>query len=386
MNLSKIGLIFISTFVFFGAVFTTYILDFSHRLPNEILISSILDWFLTTAIIFFIFFNYKKTINEFDVFFSCQLRRITERLKWLIYLLSFVAFLYMYTRLDLIVGGATREELNFDESASRFIMLFSPFFVFMSGISIVYKYNFKIKLALLLGVIFISIYNLSRSEIATLIFVVITAFSIKGIHFKVLLKLMLIVVFSIIIVAIMTFLQGRAGTITGSIHGVLNAFFKYKAFSLFLSEFSINEISGDVEQILYPHFGFVIERFLSLFESLSNPISVQNSTFISDFRRLGDSNQYDGNVLYPWWSWFYGVYGLFGVAIKAIQCLLVFYLLRSFKFHFSMFYFIFVMLFTAYFRHPLLNAASVYAILIFLILDFLYYMLINRRLYHANNK
>lgn len=380
MNLSRFGLIFISTFVFFGAVYTTYILDFSHRLPNEILISSILDWFLTIAIMFFIFLNYKKTINEFDVFFSCQVKSIAERLKWLIYALSFVAFIYMYTRLDLIIGGATREDLNFDESASRFIMLFSPFFVFMSGISIVYQYDFKIKLALLFGVFFAAVYNLSRSEIATLIFVVIIGYSIKGIHFKVLLKSMLIVVFSIFIVAIMTIFQGRAETITGSIHGVLNAFFKYKAFSLFLSEFSINEISGDVEQILYPHFGFVIERFLSLFEPLSNPISVQNSTFISDFRRLGDTNQYDGNVLYPWWSWFYGVYGLFGVAIKAIQCLLVFYFLRSFKFYFSMFYFIFVMLFSAYFRHPLLNAASVYAILIFLILDVLYYMSIKWRL------
>ncbi|MEX5757206.1 O-antigen polymerase [Providencia hangzhouensis] len=386
MNLSKYLVIILSSIFFWGALSTTYILDFKYPLPFEILASSILDWFLTTLVFIIIMHIYKKRVESLNNFFSINVRKSLERKKHYLYIIVLIAFLYFYFRLNLILDGATREQLVFDEDSSRFMMLASPFFVVMCAISISYQYNFKIIIACLLGVFLVSAYNLSRSEFANLISLIILCLSLKGLSFKVILKLIIFSILFVIIAGILTIYQGRADTINSSITGILNAFFKYKAFSFYLAELSIEKISNDIEQILYPFFGFFIERFLIIIEPISNPISVYDADFISEFHRLGPNNTYDGNVLYPWWSWFYGAFGIFGILIKSIFTLIVLIFLLKSKFRFLTLYTLYLILFVSYFRHPILNVASAYAIILFLIMDLLIILSEKKECIYRNNR
>ncbi len=369
MNQSKYISLIVSSIVFWGSFLTTFILNFKYRLPDHIIIASVFDWLLTTLVFFFILKIYKSRIQKLNDHLQLNLRCFINRNRSLFSLITLITFLYFYSRLNLIMSGVTREQLVFEEETSRFMMFASPFFVVFSAISIVYNYKFIIKVACVLGVFFTSSYNLSRSEFANLIFLIIICLSLKGISFKGLIKLCILAVSIIIIVGILTIYQGRADTIDRAINGVMISFFKYKAFSFYLAEYSIEKISNDFEHIFYPFFGFFIERTLILIEPISNPISVYNADFISELRRLGPSNEYDGNVLYPWWSWFYGLYGIIGIFLKAIfSFILISTLLRT-KLYLLTLYTIYAVLFLAYFRHPALNAASVYAIILFLFID-----------------
>ncbi|MCS6206981.1 hypothetical protein [Shewanella baltica] len=287
----------------------------------------------------------------------------------LIITLSLIVMYFAYDRLDLILAGATRENLVFGNTSNRIMSLLSPAVVFICAYSIVFRLKIINIVFLLLGVVAIGVYNLSRSEFSNLIFIILVFTIIKKIGLRQALYFVCVFVVIMFFVTIMTIYQGRAQSLLSSFMGVLNAFFKYKSFAFYLSEYAIDKVSGDFEHVLYPFLGFIIERFLSIIELVSNPISVQDSSFITDFHRLGPSVEYDANVLYPWWSWFYGCFGVVGIALKAVYVFCILVVVVRTKFAFTSIYFIYVMLFTSFYRHPLLNADSFFYLLAILLLD-----------------
>lgn len=371
MRYSKSLILVCSAIIYWGAIVTTFLLDFKYPLPEEIIIASSLDWFLTTVVVVLILNYNKKRFLFFDSYFSLNVKNSFEKNEILIYFILCILFVFCLGRADLILSGATREMLVFEEDSSRFIMIASPLFVFVSAVSLVYDFKLRIKAALLFGVVLVSIYNLSRAEIASLIFSIITLVLFRGISLRKIAIAALLFSFLILLSISVTIYQGRADSLESALEAVFVAFFKYKAFSLYLSDFSIRKIDGDLEQIFYPFFGFAIERILTIIQPLSNPISVQDSTFISDFRSLGLSNAYDGNVLYSWWSWFYGAFGIVGLFFKMIFIYVILNCLIKSKLAFTFFYMLYICLFTAYFRHPFLNSSSLYAIITLFLLDIL---------------
>ncbi|MCH5051762.1 hypothetical protein [Pectobacterium aquaticum] len=378
MRKTRYYLLLLSALVFWGSFISTFYLDFNKTLPFDIIIASILDWLLTMLVVFIVLSINKNSITNFNSNMFTKVRVVFERYSYLIYALLFVTFFFVLQRIDLILLGVTREELVFDEDSNRFIMFLSSFFVFTCGVALSYQFKLIMKVMLIIGVLLVCTYNLSRSEIQTLLFVVIICQVFIGISLR---KLLFFLLFSICIVSVVcliTIYQGRADSMPTAFNDLYNSFFKYKAFSFYLSEFAINKIEGDFEQILYPFFGFFIERFLSAIEHVSNPISVQGSDFISTFRNLGLTSAFDANVLYPWWSWFYGVYGIIGIFIKSIYCFFILYGLSKSRFYFLYLYALYVFLIANFYRHPLLNADSLYALVSFIILDVFLIFVIKR--------
>lgn len=360
--------LFLSSFLFFGGIFFANILPFYKPLSFDILLAALLDWFLSLLMVVVVFASCKGVISFINESFDNDYRFCIERLKPVLCFFVLVLFYLIYERIDIIISGATREMLVFDEDKSRWLMILSPLFTMLTAISFVYSYSVSTRLICAIGLICVMIYSLSRTELLTCSTLAITALVLKGVSLKSIFRLFIVICLIVFLGATMTILQGRAESIDVAINSLLESLFKYRAFSLYLSEYSIDAAKNNFEMILFPFFGFFIERFLSLFSALSNPISVNGSTFVSDFRFLGAGTALSANVLYPWWSWFFGVFGVFGVVIKAFFSFLLFYI---FKFHLKLcvLYLLYVSLFSGFVKHPFLNNDSVYFILVFVALD-----------------
>ena len=105
---------------------------------------------------------------------------------------------------------------------------------------------------------------------------------------------------------------------------------------------------------------------------MSDPISVQGSSFVSDFVSLGPTTAYSANVVYPWWAWFYVSYGFWGLIFKGLYCFFLGFFIVVAKMPITYFYFVYVMLFGSWIRHPFLNNDSVYIIISAVLLDFVF--------------
>ncbi|WP_323923923.1 hypothetical protein [Aeromonas veronii] len=378
MKSHKNAVIFLSSLIFVSSLLYTYILDFSYPVDIEVLVASILDWLFTVLIIALVMRMYPTRFLYLYNHFNFSVRCVLNENMVLISVLTFIAMCFAYSRLNFILAGATREDLVFGNTSNRLMSLISPIIVFVCAYSVVFSSK-AINIAfLLLGVVAIGVYNLSRSEFSNLIFIMLAFTVIKKISLRQALFFVFFFFVIIVFVTIMTIYQGRAQSLATSLMGVLHAFFKYKSFAFYLSEYAIDKVNGDVEHVLYPFFGFIIERFLSVIELISNPISVQDSSFITDFHSLGPSTEYDANVLYPWWSWFYGCFGIVGILLKAIYVFCILVVVVRTRFAFTSIYFIYVMLFTSFYRHPLLNADSFFFLLAIILLDLFFLMKIKK--------
>lgn len=368
-SLSIVFLIFVMSVFFYGPLYLTYKLDFNQELRFETVLASNLDFLFNVLLIIYIFIFTTSYVEKINYFFQVIFPNILQKYNYLLYFM-FVILLYIVSiRIYLIIDGISREELIFENSASRIMWILSPLVTLLTGIAFAYQYNKKTLMILFFCLLLVSIYSLSRSQFLFASFVFLIIYSMKGITLKSLFKLTWLILCIILLMSIMTIFQGRADTLLSSVDGLFTALFKYRSFSFYLAEHAIDKIEGDFEQLFFPFFGFFIERFLSLFSLISNPISVQESSFVFDFIPLGTNSNFDANVLYPWWSWFYGAFGLIGVLVKFIFCFFIFRLLQSVKLNFCFIYFLYIMCFYGSIRHPLLDNSNVYAFLTFLFFD-----------------
>lgn len=378
MKSHKNAVFLLSSLIFISSLLYTFILDFSYSVQIEVLVASLLDWFLTILIIILVMRLYPRRFLHLYNHFNFTVRYALNKNVILISVLTLIVMYFAYSRLHFILAGATREELVFGNTSNRLMSLISPIILFVCAYSVIFRLKAINIVFLLLGVVAIGVYNLSRSEFASLIFIMLTFTVIKKISLRQALFFICFFVVMIFWVTVMTMYQGRAQSLATSLMGVLNAFFKYKSFAFYLSEYAIAKVNGDVEHVLYPFFGFIIERFLSIVELVSNPISVQDSNFITDFHRLGPSTEFDANVLYPWWSWFYGCFGIVGILLKAIYVFCILVVVIRTRFAFTSIYIIYVMLFTSFYRHPLLNADSLFSLLAIILLDIFFLIKIKK--------
>jgi hypothetical protein len=366
--------VLVSVFVYVSTLIFLYSSSslFSRAIPIDYIIVSSFDYFFSILIVFYFLFFYKKRIEQLKLQFGLDYLNIIN--KKIIFLLPLmVYFLFKaYTSLNLIFySNATREQLISEYSVTGLgTALFSPVFVILLSYAIVFKVDLLKTALLSLVVLCIMTISASRSEIITITFLMLcmTIFLNDNKH---LFKLLLYVIGLVFLaIGITSLLQGRrVGSGINAIYDIFSKFFLYRSFSFFLAEKAIDVCS--FEKILYPFFGYASEKILTFIQVPTNPI---NSKFVLEYSNLGSdhyNNPMLANVLYPWFSWFYGVFGLAGIIIKNAFTFILFHLTLKYKYPMSFIYVFYVTLFVSTTLHPLLTNGGVFYILTVLLIDFL---------------
>ena len=357
--------------IYVFSIYFLYLLPFTYTVDTDLIMLSVVDYLLSITTVYIFFMVNKYRIFDID---QCLKVRYLNFIKnnFLFFLILVLYSLYAtYKNLMLVVlSGYNREGLLNEVSAGYLDMLLPNLFSCMFVVSVIYKYPFRIKLLFLTGVISVMLFYLSRSNLLFLIFfpiVFLFVFQYK-LNYKKIMKFLLIGFSIVIFASYITILQGRAENIQEVIFKIAETMFRYKAYSFYLAEYAI-EVSSGIEKSLFPFLGWFSEKLIALGWKVDNPISIYGSNFVFKFHFLG--NGYRANVLYPWWSWFYGYYGVLGLLLKAVYTYAILYVTLRFKLSLTFLFFLYTVLFNIVVKHPFINAAAFYAFAVLIILDIL---------------
>ncbi|MBD3842444.1 MAG: hypothetical protein IE909_11260 [Campylobacterales bacterium] len=297
-------------------------------------------------------------------------------------ILAYTAFLGINS-LILSLSGVPRHELLINEQAAGIdYLLLSGFFKVMFSISWFFSKALFLKIISMFGLLFVIMITASRSELAFVIFYMITllmiAFNMQS--FKKIIFIPVILTLTAILATV--FLQNRAELNIDIFSTMLETVMKYRVYPYYLSEESM-AVSGQFEKYLYPFFGYFSEYPMQKMFSLDNPV---NTEFVIKFHVIGESLNsglpYLANVLYPWWSWFVGSYGVLGLVLKAVYSFLILFFLISKRLYLTSIYFFMVLLFGESGTHPFMLVSNIFTIIMFMIFD-LYAKNNYRRFYKA---
>ncbi len=332
---------------------------------------STVDYFMTMFVIVIFFIVNKKKILQLDAVFRTKYLDFVCKFYFVFVLLVVYLVYGTYKNLSLVIlNGYNREGLLNSVSAGYLDMLLPNLFNCLFVVSVLYKYPIKIRLIFFLGVISIMLFYLSRSNLIFLIyFPLVFLFIInRCFNYKIVLKFFLVVFLVVLIASGITVVQGRGENIQEVLFKIFETLFRYKAYSFYLAEYAI-EISHGVEKSLFPFLGWFSEKIVSMGWAVDNPIAIYNSEFVFEFRFLG--NGYRANVLYPWWSWFYGYYGILGLFLKSFFSYFILAVTLRFRLSLTFMYLLYTFLFIIVVKHPLINASAFYSIFVLLIFDLL---------------
>ena len=354
----------------FSIVFL-YLLPFSNPVATDLIMLSVVDYLLTIATVVIFYIVNKYRIIDIDQSFRVRYLTFIEK-NILFFLLLLLYSLYAtYKNLTMVIfSGYNREGLLNEVSAGYLDMLLPNLFSCLFVVAVIYKYPFRIKLLLFTGVTSVMLFYLSRSNLLFLIYFPIVFLFILPykLNYKKILKFVLFTFLIVMFASYITILQGRGESIQAVIFKIAETLFRYKAYSFYLAEYAI-EVSSGIEKSLFPFLGWFSEKLISLGWKVDSPISIYGSEFVFEFHFLG--NGYRANVLYPWWSWFYGYYGVLGLLLKAIYIYSILSVTLRFKLFLTFVFLLYTILFNIVVKHPFINAAAFYAFAVLIILDLL---------------
>lgn len=353
-----------------------FLFNLSEPVPlNNILLSNF-DFLLTISTLFPILWQQEKFFlsltNTLDY---GKIKNIVNKLfpllvvicLYLIYKSSFSAFL--------IIQGNTREELLFSHGVTNdvFFLFGSSFFKLIFPYSLVFMPKSRIFYISLIGIASIMIVAASRTEILYSIFLYLTIIFIssKRINYK---KLILIFFVAVTTSTIVTkYLQARVidDSQFFGLFDLVEVFSKYRVYSYYLADRAIS-ISQNIDKLFYPFFGYFYERYMIAFDLTSNAIDTE---FITEHINLSttDTLAY-ANVLYPWWSWFYGTFGFAGIIFKIVYQILILKLFIRIKASLTIIYYLCLLLFINSVKHPFLTLSDNLIMLTCLTIDFFSYL------------
>lgn len=334
-------------------------LPFYSDVKNITVLLTFTDVFIT-YFVFYFFFRCHKSLGEKLVSYFVKLSEFLSRTLWFWLLVLIGMLVFSYERFELILSGIGREDLISEYGRNRYMMFFSPITLLLCSLSWVLNYRLGLKVVFTLSLVLSVFYTLSRSDILNFIYLSIVVWSICGLKFSESKQIIFLFLAMFFLSSVITILQGRTDQVTSAVINMSEALVKYNLFSMYLSEIVVEKMGDDYEKILFPFFGFFSERFLSIFFELTNPISVQGSTFISDFVLLGHATSLAANVNYPWWSWFYALYGPVGLVIKAVYMYALLLLFYKFRLYITFTFFCYLLVFVQFRRHILINNDAVY--------------------------
>lgn len=374
-------------FTHFFALYISNSIGFYRPISLEIAYVSTLDLALSLMIVYICVKKESYFFKNGGDIFQNYIHFLEKNIIFLLVILAITAY-EAYGSMTLILSGVARHELIQDYDRAGLLYMFaSGFFKILFPLSIYFRSPLKIKILAFSGLILSILITASRSELMYVInfFLILLLFSGNGLR---ILKTMLLVIAMMFIAIISTiFLQNRPMT-EGliAIYEMFMSVFRYKAYSYYLAEYSIN-ISGSFEKIFYPFFGYVSDYFFSLLAKLDNPIS---SEFVGDYHVLGTDNITGklmiGNVIYPWWSWFYGQFGILGVFIKAIYCSLLLSLLAKLRFMFTFVIIAMFVLFGVSAAHPFLTLSHTLAVFFCVVVDLSVFIYSKRKTHGKNSR
>ena len=349
-----------------------FMLPFDSQIPLEYVFYAVIDQSVTVTAICIYIYCRRRQIRMMSIALESTYAASLRRNMFIFLIIVLIIVHAVYGRLESLLGGITREMLLDEYYVNRVLLVLMPMTVAAFAFSLIIRQGIFLRLILLVGFFSVVLVNLSRTEILLVVFFCTTFVLVAG-RLKFGLKKSAVVLAFVAVVigfaAGMTVLQGRADSLgAGAVLG-FESLFRYRSFSFFLAERAIEVSSSGVDKLLFPFFGFLVERPFWSLGWVNQPVSSGGSIFVSQFVRLGPSSAFNANVLYPWWAWYYGAFGWAGIFIKVVWvCLLLHGLLR-FELYLTFLFFLSAMLFTAYIRHPFLNHNSVYFFIGLLLLD-----------------
>jgi hypothetical protein len=323
------------------------------------------------SIVALFFFFYRQKIVQTDLLLKTDYLLFTKKYFYFFIPLVLYSLYGTYNNLSLVIySGYNREGLLNTVSAGYLDMLLPNLFSCLFIVSIIYKYPLRIRLLLFFGVLSSMLFYLSRTNLLFLIYFPIVFLFIfpNQLNNKKTFKFSVLTLLIVIIASYITILQGRGDNIYQVIFKIGETLFRYKSYSFYLAEYAI-QISNGIEKSLFPFLGFLSEQIISFGYVVNNPISTSKSEFVFEFRDLG--NGYRANVLYPWWSWFYGYYGVLGLVLKAVYIYAILNFTLKFKLSLTFMFLLYNILFVIVVKHPLINAGAFYGFVVLIIFDLL---------------
>lgn len=371
-NLFKIKQIIIPLFVsllfFIGSLFVLFDLPYFNKLRLDILFAGVLSYILSIISLILAMYANKIQITKLMSNLRSDYKKIINRSLFIVLIFALI-YLYRSSKVLylVLVEGVNREYLIFEYRAiDRFIYIANPIFFNLFPISVIFNYSKKIIILLLIGATSGVVFQLSRSSLLQMLLLSIILISLESFNSK---KIILFGITTVVTVLVSIYitveLQGRASSFLGGANRMIYNLFRYRAWSFFLSERVINIMS--FEKALFPFFGFLSERLLMINFDLLHPVTALGSNFIGGFYYFADG--VGANVLYPWWAWFYGAFGLFGVFIQSIYVFFIGNIIFKFRLSLLSIYYIYIILFMAPIRHPILTNDNLYFILVLLCID-----------------
>lgn len=356
-------LILLSSFFFFGGFLYLLLNNYRFKVSDDVIFYSLLDFILSSIVIYITCILYRKkillTLKIFEVY-SLKLTRYGI----FIFFGCIYGYFLVYRNFKLVIfQGFNREALvALDANNAEFLL--SNIFFILVPVSILYKYSWKVRWLIITGALSFLIYQLARSPLLLILYITALLIILKEIKLNVK-KLLIPATFLLLSLGIITQYQGRADNITEGILNVTDALFRYRSYSFFLSQFVI-DLPYSIDKSLFPFFGWFSERLLTEFWEIQNPISTSGSDFVYRYRYVSG---YRPNVLYPWWVFFYSNLGILGIFLKAIFSFILFRSIILLKSPLLLIYFLFIISYLQFVRHPIINSAGAYSLLSVIILD-----------------
>lgn len=353
--------------------------SFDHEVSSEILIISSLDLSLSCLCFLIVCLLSRRFIAESQSIIEFIYLDFFDRYKWLLFFIVMLAGYEALSSMRLILSGISRQELfsEYDRAGLLYIFL-SAFFKALFPFAIFFKSSYFVKIMSLFGLLFTLIITASRSELLYVIYIFFVLLLFKS-NLK---RYVKIFILSSVIIAlavmVTSFLQGRPiSDGLRAFYDISRNVFLYKSYSFFLAEFSI-DMAKESNNFLFPFFGYPSEY---IYRNLINPVHSIDSNFIGELHYLGvDSDTgrpYLANVLYPWWSWFYGYFGIVGLLLKFIYCFCILRIFSLYKMYFSFVMLSLFLLWGGTGAHPLLTLTHTVVVFVCIFLDF--FMIIYRK-------
>ncbi|WP_351009479.1 hypothetical protein [Shewanella sp. S1-58-MNA-CIBAN-0166] len=344
---------------------------FTVEIPEFVIINSTLDLFVSILVVFFIKIRFPSFFMNANSHFQNDYVSFFNKYR-IVFLLVLIYTGYLASQsFQLILLGIPRHELLQEYGTGGIsYMLISGFFKMLFPFVFFFNSNLYLKLIATIGLLFTIVLTASRSELMYVIgfYLILLIFSKS--YKKVFWLLFLTILMIFIAILSTVFLQNRPITDGfGAFSDMLRTVFQYRAYSYYLAEYSIDASVGG-EKVLFPFFGYIAEYFSRLLSPLSNPI---DSDFVSYLHVLGHSEvtgrPFLANVLYPWWSWFYGAFGSFGIILKGLYCFILLAICVSGRFLFTFVIVLSFIIFGTAGAHPLLTLTHTFAVATCFIID-----------------
>lgn len=373
LRYSDMGLVLIvivPMIFYLGRIIMMQLYGFDNVISREVKVVSTID-FLITVILVFLFLLFNKELiyaakNELkNMYVSLSSRLI------IYFLNAFFLVLAIYSAsnvINIILSGATRQEVfNMLGGMPFFLQLADKYFLILVSFILFTGASRKLKLFSFFCFIVITLIMTSR---ANLLFFALVNYILLCLNLKLKdLKKIFYLVFFVVLISIILgiFVQKRVGDaiFLGYLKPIEDLLL-YQGYSLYLAMVSI-DFARDGEKYIFPFLGYLSEYFYRLFDGRF----VVDSDFIMQFHSFRSSvRQHSANVIYPWWSWFYGVYGFTGLFLKAFYILTILAITLR-KRNFPVFLlFLYWFLYASDTKHPLITLDSYMMLAIVLFLTF----------------